>query len=145
VISAQTLADLRRDEGWRPSPYRDVKGYLSIGYGFLIDERKPVTLPRAVGELWLQLTAEGNWSVLLHAFPWLQMQPDDVQRALINMTFQMGATGVAGFHLMMSALERGDRETAAVNCLDSDYGREFPERAGRVATLIRGHGPGGDD
>jgi hypothetical protein len=83
--------------------------------------------------------------VLLHAFPWLQTQPDDIQRALQNMAYQMGGVGVAGFHLMLAALERGDRETAAVNCLASDYGRDCPERAGRCATLIRGHGPEGDD
>jgi lysozyme len=145
MIPAATLNDLRRDEGWSPSPYFDSNDYLTIGYGFLIDERKPVTMPRAVGELWLQLEAEGKWSGLLVRFPWLSQQPSDVQRALVNMVYQLGVDGVAHFVLMLEALKRGDREAAAVNALSSAWAKQTPERAARVATLIRGHGPEGDD
>jgi lysozyme len=145
TLPAATLADLRREEGWSQSIYVDSLGFDSWGYGICIDKRKNPVMPRAVGELWLQLEAEGKWSALLYRFPWLSTQPDDVQRALVNMVYQLGVEGVAHFVLMLAALERGDREAAAVNALDSAWAKQTPERAARVSTLIRGHGPEGDD
>lgn len=145
MISAQTLADLRRDEGWQARPYRDSRGFVTIGYGFLVDERKPVAMPRAVGELWLQLDAEGTWAALLYHWPWLSTQPDDVQRALINMAYNLGIDGLAEFKLMLGALERGDRETAAANALDSAWHRQVGQRAERIAALIRGRPKEGDE
>jgi lysozyme len=61
------------------------------------------------------------------------------------MAYQLGVEGVAKFVLMLTALERGDRETAAVNALASEWAKQTPDRAKRVATLIRGHEPEGDD
>ncbi len=139
MISVTTLNDLRRDEGWRQSIYPDSLGFDTWGYGICVDKRKSPTMPRAVGELWLQLEAEGKWAALVHRFPWLQTQPDDVQRALQNMAYNLGVDGVAEFKMMLGALERGDRETAAANALDSAWARQVGARADRIATLIRGH------
>lgn len=145
MVSAQLLNDLRRDEGWSSAPYRDSQGLLTIGYGFLIDPNRQVTLPRAVGELWLQLEADGKWSALIARLPWLQSQPDDVKRALQNMAYNLGVEGVSAFKLMLGALERGDREAAALNALDSEWAKQVGARAVRVADLIRGHSAEGDD
>ena len=145
MLSAQLYADLRTDEGWRALAYDDatgqpitrgsvLSGYPTGGYGCRLD----LPMPRAVGELWMQLRAEGNWAELLSLFPWLANQPDDVQRGLQNMVYTMGATRVSNFGLMLAALERGDRETAAVNVLHSKWAEEAPARADRVANLIRG-------
>lgn len=134
------LADLVRDEGWQESPYRDSLGFLTIGYGFLIDERKPVKLPREVGELWLRIAAEERWHSLLNRLPWLADQPEDVQRALANMAYQMGPDGVLKFSKMLLALRNGSRERAAAESLDSTWAKQTPLRAQRVAKLIRGTG-----
>ena len=37
-IDGALLADLKRDEGFRGRPYRDGEGFLTIGYGTLIEE-----------------------------------------------------------------------------------------------------------
>lgn len=132
------LSDLRRDEGWRESPYRDSLGFVTIGYGFLIDERKPVKLPKEVGDLWLAVVAEGKWLELIDTSPWIASQPDDVQRALANMAYQLGVSGVLKFQKMLAALRDGDREQAAIEALDSTWAKQTPERAARVAKLIRG-------
>lgn len=152
MILAQAISDVRRDEGYSAVVYDDAtgepikKGSVVVGnptlwYGLRVDQ----PAPRDAAELALKLVMGGQWATLLYAQPWLQDQPEDVQRALQNMAYQIGGSGVGKFVLMLAALHRGDRETAAVNCLDSDYGRDFPDRAGRVATLIRGHAPEGDD
>jgi lysozyme len=152
MISAQTLADLRRDEGYSAVVYDDATGkpitkgstlvgFPTIGYGLRCDQ----PIPRAAAEEALRLVAEGNWAALLHRCPWLQTQPDDVQSALQNMAYNIGAEGVAGFQMMLAALQRGDRETAALNCLDSLWAKQVGARAERVADLIRGRPKEGDE
>lgn len=152
MIAAQTLADLRRDEGYSGVVYDDatgksikkgsvVEGNPTIGYGLRCDQ----PIPRAAAEEALRLVAEGNWAALLHRCLWLQTQPDDVQRALQNLAYNLGAEGVAGFQMMLAALQRGDREAAALNCLDSLWAKQVGARAERVADLIRGRPKEGDE
>ena len=45
-------------------------------------------------------------------------------------------SGVLGFHDMLAALERGDWPAARAAALDSDWARETPARARRVADAL---------
>lgn len=145
MIPIQTYADLRNDEGWRSLAYDDangqpitkgslLRGYPTGGYGCRLD----LPMPRAVGELWMQLRAEGNWAELLSLFPWLANQPADVQRALQNMVYTMGATRLSNFRRMFDALERNERDDAAFEVVSSTWGSQAPSRAERVAKIMRG-------
>jgi lysozyme len=134
----QLIEDLKRDEGFKDHPYQDHLGFWTIGYGSLIDARRGSTIPSAVATMWLELGAQHRWHDLLDLFPWLADQPEEVQRALANMAYQLGVNGVAKFRRMMEALESGDRKLAAVEALDSRWAQQTPARAKRVADLIRG-------
>ena len=63
------IEDLKSDEGWRPSAYSDSLGYLTIGYGFLIDERKGGEVPREIAEQWLVYAATQRWNALVNIYP----------------------------------------------------------------------------
>lgn len=135
----QLIADLRRDEGWSELPYRDSRSWLTIGYGFLIDERRSVKMPKEAGDLWLQSLVADRTLALADAWPPFETQNVQVQRALANMAFQLGVRGVLNFKKMILALERGDRLVAAQEALDSRWAkRQTPERAARMAALIKG-------
>ena len=54
------------------------------------------------------------------------------------MAYQLGVNGVGNFSKMLNALESGDRETAAIEALDSKWATQTPERAERVANMIGG-------
>lgn len=135
---ARCVADLKREEGWRAEPYKDHLGFWTIGWGFLIDARKPVSLPQEVGDFWLEHLVRDLTQRLDDALPWLLGQPEGVRRALVQMAYQMGMGGVLGFPKMLAALKAGDRNLAANEALDSTWARQTPERARRVANLIRG-------
>lgn len=137
-MTDELLADLRSDEGWDPFPYEDSLKFTTIGYGFLIDARKGVGLPKPVAEFWLRYAVNERLAELQRRWPAYEKQPPDVQRALGNMAYQLGVSGVLNFRKMIAALERGDRATAAVEALDSTWATQTPARARRVATLIRG-------
>lgn len=138
MMTDQLLSDLRADEGWRAFPYLDSLGYNTIGYGFLIDSRKGGGLPKPVGEFWLQYVVNQKRDELRARWPKFDDQPEDVQRALLNLSYQLGVSGLLNFKRMLAALERGDRVAAANEALDSRWHRQTPNRAARVAALIRG-------
>lgn len=143
------LQDLQADEGWRDHAYDDAtgrpiekgkapSGYVTIGYGFCIDHNKGAPLPKPVGLYWLEYAVEMRWNELVDRLPWIVDQPEDVQRALGNMAYQLGIYGLLRFALMLEALKVGDRVKAAEEALDSTWARQTPKRAKRVAALIRG-------
>lgn len=132
------VSDLQKDEGWREKPYRDTRGLLTIGYGFLIDETKAVSLPKPVGDYWLEFLVEDRWHQLVDAIPWIVDEDEKIQRALGNMAYQLGVVGVLKFGKMLEALKVGDRATAALEALDSAWAKQTPSRAKRVAHLIAG-------
>ena len=59
------------------------------------------------------------------------------QRALINLTFNIGIEAVLGFHKMLSALIQQDYETAAKELLFSRYAVQVGARATRLAHMLR--------
>lgn len=130
--------DLKTDEGWEPSAYKDHLGYLTIGWGFLIDDRKNGEIPVEIAEQWLLHAAMVRWNSLIENHPWMLDQPEDVQRALGNMAYQLGVGGVGNFKNMLNALHAGDRSLAATEALDSRWAVQTPERAKRVTDLMRG-------
>lgn len=132
------LDDLKRDEGWVPHAYQDHLGYWTIGIGFLIDVRKGGALPMPVAEHWLAYLLDRIEEQLDARLPWWREQPDDVQRALLNMAYQLGVNGLLNFKRALAALKAGDRAGAAREALDSTWAKQTPARAARVAALIKG-------
>lgn len=130
--------DLKSDEGWRPFAYQDHLGFWTIGYGFLIDQRRGGEIPMPIAEAWLTYAVTERWNQFVSKFPWLDDQPEAVQRALGNMAYQLGVGGVSNFKNMLKALQAGDRAGAAAAALDSRWATQTPKRARRVAALIRG-------
>lgn len=130
--------DLKRDEGWVPFAYQDHLGYWTIGYGFLIDERKDAELPEKIGEAWLLHAIMERWNRFLTLEPWAETQPEYVQRALGNMCYQLGVEGLRGFTNTLRLLREGKRNEAADNALLSKWAKQTPKRAKRVTDLMRG-------
>ncbi len=133
----QLLSDLQRDEGFSETPYLDTRKVWTVGFGTVIDVRRQWTMPREVAELWLELGAKSRWKELCEKLPWIREQPADVQRALGNMVFNIGVSGLLKFEKMLSALKRTDYETAADEALQSRWAEQVGSRATRIADLIR--------
>lgn len=132
------LADLERDEGFRTYPYRDHLGYLTIGYGFLIDERLQAGIPKKVADYWLRERLGEAMTDLDILAPGWRLYPEPVQRGLLNMAYQLGRSRLSGFKKMLAALEARDYETASAEALDSEWAREqTPARANRIAEMFR--------
>jgi lysozyme len=125
---------LRRDEGFRSRPYRDSVGKLTIAYGWNIDD---VPISEAAAQFILGEQVNDVLFDLDRALPFWRRMPEDAQQALANMAFQLGLPRLLRFVKMIDALEAGDFDRAADECLDSLYAKQTPARASRVAALMR--------
>lgn len=127
-------ASLRQHEGLRLSPYKDTTGNLTIGYGHLVANGISLTaaeqiLRDDIGLCISQAQAQ-SW--------WQYCTDEDLQRAMVELVFELGVGGVAGFHDLIRCLGNSDRDGAARALLDSVYARQVGQRAVTLAGMIRG-------
>lgn len=133
----QLKQDLLRDEGEVPHAYQDHLGYWTIGVGRLIDERRGGGISHDESMYLLGNDIERVRASLEGRLDyWFDIGPGR-QRALCNMAFQLGVSGLMAFRRMHNALAAGDWAGAEREALDSRWANQTPERAERVARLLR--------
>ena len=148
ALTPQTLellkADLGREEGHVLHVYPDHLGKLTCGIGHLIvrgdaEYGKPKDTPitEARCDELFRKDVDRTVTGLFAAIPWMADQPQDVQRALVNMAFQLGVAGVTAFKNTLMYIRRREYDVAYTNGLKSLWARQTPARANRVLTLIK--------
>ncbi|MDX9787917.1 MAG: glycoside hydrolase family protein [Desulfobacterales bacterium] len=127
------VATLQQNEGFRGRPYRCSAGKLTIGYGRNIEE---VGIKHSEALLMLMNDIEEVSSDLKTIFRQWDTMPPGRQLAMIDMRYQLGATGFRGFKKMLSAISAGNWQDAAAQIKDSRYYRQVPARARRVIRMV---------
>ena len=127
------IDDLKLDEGFSSKPYRDTEGLLTIGYGTLIEGG----ITKEEAELLLRHRLMGQAAELLRIRPDVAKMPDQVQRAIINMAYNLGVPRLMQFKKMWAALDAGDYGAAADEAEDSRWHRQVGTRGERVVSWIR--------
>ena len=135
-------ARLVRHEGVRRCVYADQFENPTIGVGHLLPRPAPEGLcwpedkifavlqhdiERAASGARHDLDADGIWAKLRRG-------PREV---LIEMSFQLGSSGLWRFSRMLSAVRWGDFDRAADEMLDSRWAKQTPGRAQELACLMR--------
>jgi len=128
----QTVTDdLKSDEGWRSKGYLDHLGVPTIGYGF-------TWLTKEEGEFLLNNRVQLVYSHLSMQIDGFENMPPMVQRALINMAYQLGIEGLLKFRKTIQHIKAGRYKEAADEALDSLWAKQTPNRAKRVTNWMRG-------
>lgn len=125
------------DEGVRLAAYLDSLGYLTIGVGRLIDGRKGGGISHAESLYLLDNDIDTKHGDVMERLPQFAGLDPARQVVLMSMAFQMGADGLAGFRNTLAAVWRGDWEAAAGGMLSSKWAQQTPERAMRLARMMR--------
>ena len=129
---------LKGDEDVRPHVYKDHLGYLTIGVGRLVDDRKPGSgLRPAEITFLLNNDIDDRIDQLSRRLPWFETLDSARQGVLLNMSFQMGVDGLMGFKNTLKLVEQGNYESAAENMLKSLWAKQTPARAKRMADQMR--------
>jgi lysozyme len=144
--TAKLRDELARDEGVRLTVYDDatgeeivagsrVQGHPTIGVG------RNLTAARGISQDECDALLDGDirsvTAELDRELPWWTGLSDARQRALANMSFNLGMPTLKQFRNMLSALEAGDFDTAAREALDSRWARQVGARAERIARQFR--------
>ena len=125
------------DEGFVGHAYADSLGFLTIGIGRLIDKKKGGKITREEADFLLSNDIKEKYIQLTTALPWVKDKSDSIQRALTNMTFQLGITGLLNFKNTLQMIKEGRHAEAADNALQSLWASQTPNRAKRVTDMIR--------
>lgn len=122
-----------RDEGIRRYPYFDTVGKVTVGVG-----RNLSDVGLSADEIQYLLTNDIKNATerLEENFPWTASL-DDVRRGvLLNMAFNMGIGGLAGFKQTLAKIQSGDFQGAAQEMLQSRWAQEVGSRAQRLAVQL---------
>lgn len=140
---------LRSEEGVIPYAYQDHLSYWTIGVGRLIDKRKGGRLTDAEINLLLANDIASKRAQLASdpdtAAAWSRVKGDPVRAvALLSMGFQMGVgasgkddAGLSGFDTSLALIAAGRFAEAATSMLKSQWAKQTPERAQRVAAMLK--------
>ena len=136
--------EIKNDEGVIYEVYLDHLGYKTCGVGHLcratdpenkLEVGDPVSVER-VDMLFAEdlETTIDECKLLYNNFDDL---PEEVQRIIANMLFNMGRPRLSRFHKMKKAVDNGDWIEASVQMKDSLWARQVPNRADRLVERMR--------
>lgn len=127
-------AQLRRHEGFRRFPYKDTEGILSIGYGRNLIANG-VSEPEA--RIMLNNDIDNRVAILPSRIAGFGLLDDARQEVLLNMSFNLGVTGLLGFQNTLKAAQNGDWERAAAGILASKAAKQTGQRYIELAEQMR--------
>jgi lysozyme len=134
-VTEKLLEMLKRHEGVRAHVYLCSAGYETIGVGRnisksgmgLSDDEVDYLLQNDIVRVIKELSSEYRWFNSL----------DDVRKdAMIDISFNLGATRLRGFKRALAAMEVADYKMAAKEFLDSKWSRDVKGRATELCYMI---------
>ena len=131
-VDAETQAWIKTEEGLKLIPYLDSLGHLTVGWGRCLENGIRPDEAELMFQNDLNQTVEE-----LEEQSWYINQPKHVKDALINMNFNLGITKLLKFTGMINALKQNNYTLAASEALDSLWAKQVPNRAKRIALMIR--------
>ena len=135
VFDAAMQADLMQDEGVKLVAYPDSRGFLTIGIGRMIDERKGGGISVAEAKMLCDNDVSARVVSLINALPWFASLDPVRQSALVNVAFNLGVNGLLEFHKMLAAVAAGDWVTATDELHASLWATQV--QASRVSRIAR--------
>lgn len=123
-------------EGRVPYAYSDSLGYLTIGVGHLIDQRKGGRLPEPIIDALLDHDIHEHANELFATMPWVRNIDPVRQAVLVDMYFNL-RRGLLGFKETLQHFEAGNWDAAASAMLDSKWAKQVGKRALRLSQMTR--------
>ena len=125
---------LIRDERLVLYPYRDSRGFMTIGVGHNLDARG---ISERAAIMILDDDIQDTKTALLGKFPWMRDLSPARLGAFINLAFNMGVAGLSEFRKTLRLAESGEWVAASEQLLESLYATQVGDRARRVAQQLK--------
>ena len=127
------IKKIKEHEGYRPSVYQCTEGYDTIGYGFAI---KDLELSEEICDIILAEKLAKLQFDISNKFEWFDDSPELVKNVVTNMCYQLGLSGFSKFKQTIYYLETEQYEEASIECLDSLWAKQTPNRAKELSEQL---------
>ena len=134
-MTEQLLEMLKRHEGVRSKVYLCSAGYETIGVGRNIS-KSGMGLSEDEVDYLLENDIVRVIKELSSEYPWFKDLDDVRKDAMIDISFNLGATRLRGFKRALAAMEVADYKMAAKEFLDSKWSRDVKGRATELCYMI---------
>lgn len=136
------IADLRRDEDVRYSPYNDTKGIPTVGVGHNLEAKPlPAGWKYPLNDTQVNSLLDDDLEDVFHDLdrnlPWWTDLNDVRQRVICNMAYNLGITKLLGFKNTLVFMRQGKYDAAADGMLNSAWATQVKGRALRLANMMR--------
>lgn len=131
------IAQLIRHEGLKLAAYHDSLGYLTIGVGRLIDARMGGGISADEALMLLNNDLDKCITDLAGRFPWFEGLDAVRQRALVDLRFNLGPSGLLEFSKFLVAMGRGDYATAARELVASRWYHQVGTRGPYLVQMVK--------
>lgn len=133
------IAELRRDEGVRYSPYKDSLGIETVGVGHNLEDQ-PIDYAYPLNDTQvdevLAVDLKETFDDLDSHLPWWRNMNYPRQRAIANMCFNLGITRLLEFKNTLAAMQHGNWPLAVAGMKASKWAAEVGARADRLEKLM---------
>ena len=117
---------IQDNEGLMLKPYKCSSGKLTIGYGRNLDD---VGISKSEACMLLSNDLCRAIAQVQNKIPFFEELSDNRQMVLIDLCFNLGINGLLGFKNMLTALESGNYQKAAIELMNSRYATQVGIRA----------------
>ena len=136
--------ELEIDEGCKYEIYNDHLGYPTFGVGHLVTKGDPEygwEVGTSIDTIRVHETFESDIETVLsdceRLYKDFEDLPEEAQRIIANMMFNMGYTRLSKFKGMKRGVDARDWNVAADEMVDSRWYHQVPNRANRLVERMR--------
>ena len=134
-MTEKLLDMLKRHEGVKSHVYLCSAGYETIGVGRNIS-KSGMGLSEDEVDYLLENDIVRVIKELSSEYPWFRGLDDVRKDAMIDISFNLGATRLRGFKKALAAMEVADYTLAAKEFLDSKWSRDVKGRATELCYMV---------
>lgn len=135
-MSKELARQLELEEGRVPYVYLDTLGFQTIGVGRLVDKRKGGKLSDSEIDVLLNNDIQEKSVQVITDYPWAANLSPARLDALIQMCFQLGRTGLAGFKTFLLNMRLHNWTGAVFQLRNSRWHTQTPNRVERICKQI---------
>jgi lysozyme len=128
---------ISKHEGRVEYAYQDSLGYWTIGVGHLIDKRRGGAIPESIIDALLDYDIDAVKAELFKELPDVAKLDEVRQAVLIDMAFNLGVSGLLGFHNFLLAVHKADYAAASVDMLNSRWATQVGHRAIELSHMMK--------
>ena len=142
----QCKAEIKRHEGEVLEIYMDSLGYKTLGVGHLCqtndieyDWKVGTPISQEVVDKYYEQDFHKHYYEAVHVFgseEKFNSLPEDIQRVLVNMCFNLGGTRLSKFRNMLQACKDNDWSEMAIQMEDSRWFKQVGRRSVELQQLV---------